>query len=96
MEVRNLEQIGLEKLLSVINLAFSDCIVPLKWTLEILKSKIESEDVKLTLSTGAFDADKMVAYVYNVDHTADSTLGFLKSMGLREKIAQFEMSRMCN
>lgn len=83
MEVRNLEQVGLEELLSVINLAFSDYIVPLKWTLEILKSKIESEDVKLTLSTGVFDADKMVAcMLHGIRDTDDRLIVYNATTGV--------------
>ncbi|MNK06014.1 ribosomal-protein-alanine N-acetyltransferase [compost metagenome] len=83
MEVRNLEQVGLEELLSVINLSFSDYIVPLKWTLEILKSKIESEDVKMTLSTGVFDADKMVAcMLHGIRNTDDGLMVYNAATGV--------------
>lgn len=60
MEIKNLENIELEKLVSVINLSFSDYIVPLQMTLELLKSKIVAEDIQLKLSTGVFDGDKIV------------------------------------
>ncbi|WP_316839443.1 GNAT family N-acetyltransferase [Pedobacter gandavensis] len=60
MEVRNLENIELEKLLEVINLSFSDYIVPMQLNLEKLKSKIAVEDVKLNLSRGVFEGDTMV------------------------------------
>lgn len=60
MEIKNLENIELEKLVSVINLSFSDYIVPLQMSLELLKSKIVAEDIQLKLSTGVFDGDKMV------------------------------------
>ncbi|MBB5620802.1 ribosomal protein S18 acetylase RimI-like enzyme [Pedobacter cryoconitis] len=60
MEIRNLENIDLEKLVSVINLSFSDYIVPMQLNLEKLKSKIVAEDVKLKLSTGVFDGGEMV------------------------------------
>ncbi|MBB2148280.1 GNAT family N-acetyltransferase [Pedobacter gandavensis] len=60
MELRNLENIDLEKLVSVINLSFSDYLVPMQLTLEKLESKIAAEDIKLKLSTGVFDGDQMV------------------------------------
>ena len=60
MEIKDLENIELEKLVSVINLSFSDYIVPLQMTLELLKSKIVAEDIQLKLSTGVFDGDKIV------------------------------------
>ncbi|WP_316751959.1 GNAT family N-acetyltransferase [Pedobacter gandavensis] len=61
MEIKNLENLDLEKLVAVINLSFSDYIVPLQLTLDQLKSKIAAEDIKLQLSIGVFDADQMVA-----------------------------------
>lgn len=60
MEIKSLENIELEKLVGVINLSFSDYIVPLQMTLEQLKSKIVAEDIKLKLSTGVFEGDEMV------------------------------------
>ncbi|WP_367867714.1 GNAT family N-acetyltransferase [Pedobacter sp. WC2423] len=60
MEIRNLENIDLEKLVSVINLSFSDYIVPMQLNLEKLKSKIVAEDVKLELTRGVFDEGQMV------------------------------------
>ncbi|MBC8988149.1 GNAT family N-acetyltransferase [Pedobacter sp. N36a] len=60
MEIKNLENIDLEKLVAVINLSFSDYIVPLQLNLEILKAKIKAEDIKLELSLGVFDGDEMV------------------------------------
>lgn len=32
-------------------------------------------------------------YVYNIDHDSASSLGFLRKIGLSEKVVQFEMSR---
>lgn len=60
MEVKNLENIDLEKLVAVINLSFSDYIVPLQLNLEILKAKIKAEDIKMELSMGVFDGDEML------------------------------------
>lgn len=60
MEIKNLENIDLEKLVAVINLSFSDYIVPLQLNLEMLKSKIKAEDIKLELSVGVFDGEEML------------------------------------
>lgn len=60
MEVKNLENIELEKLVSAINLSFSDYIVPMQLNLEQLKSKIAAEDLQLKLSRGVFDGDQLV------------------------------------
>lgn len=60
MEIKNLENIDLEKLVEVINLSFSDYIVPMQLDLGKLKSKIAAEDIQLKLSRGVFDGDKML------------------------------------
>lgn len=63
MKIKNLEGITTEELVDVFNLSFSDYIVPFQLTLEQLKSKIEAEDVKLDLSLGVFDSDRIVAFM---------------------------------
>lgn len=72
MEIKNLVNIDLEKLVSVINLSFSDYIVPFQLTLEKLKSKIVSEDVKLELSLGVFDEDNMVGCMLHALRDSDN------------------------
>ncbi|MBB6499083.1 GNAT family N-acetyltransferase [Pedobacter cryoconitis] len=74
MEIKNLENIELEKLVSVINLSFSDYIVPMQLTLENLKSKIVAENIKLKLSTGVFDDDRIVGFMLHGLRDSDTGL----------------------
>ncbi|QNK64005.1 GNAT family N-acetyltransferase [Pedobacter sp. PAMC26386] len=74
IEIKNLENIDLEELVSVINLSFSDYIVPMQLNLEKLRSKIVAEDIKLELSTGVFDADKMVGFMLHGLRESDKGL----------------------
>lgn len=74
MEIKNLENIDLEKLVSVINLSFSDYIVPMQLNLEKLKSKIVAEDVKLELSVGVFDGGEMVGIMLHGLRDSDQGL----------------------
>lgn len=60
MKVQNLGNIDLEEIVSIINLSFSDYIVPLQLNLEQLKSKIETENIKPELSKVVYDGDKIV------------------------------------
>lgn len=72
MEIKNLEGITTEELVAVFNLSFSDYIVPFQLTLEQLESKIASEDIKLDLSLGVFDSDKIVGFMLHGLRVDDS------------------------
>ncbi|STC99009.1 GNAT family N-acetyltransferase [Chryseobacterium carnipullorum] len=63
MKIKNLEGITTEELVDVFNLSFSDYIVPFQLTMEQLESKIEAEDIRLDLSLGVFDSDRIVGFM---------------------------------
>ncbi|HBV14317.1 GNAT family N-acetyltransferase [Chryseobacterium carnipullorum] len=63
MRIKNLEGITTEELVDVFNLSFSDYIVPFQLTMEQLESKIEAEDIRLDLSLGVFDSDRIVGFM---------------------------------
>jgi ribosomal protein S18 acetylase RimI-like enzyme len=70
--LRTLENISLEKLLEVFNLSFSDYIVPFCLTKEQLEDKIQSDNIKLEFSVGAFEDNQLIAFILhgydNVDN----------------------------
>ncbi|NML69719.1 GNAT family N-acetyltransferase [Chryseobacterium sp. RP-3-3] len=72
MEIKNLEGVTIEELVTVFNLSFSDYIVPFQLTLEQLKFKIEAEDIKPDLSLGVFDAGRIVAFMLHGLRVDDS------------------------
>jgi ribosomal protein S18 acetylase RimI-like enzyme len=72
MEIKSLENVNLNDLLDVINLSFSDYIVPFSLTLEQLQSKINAEGIKLDLSIGVYGEDKLVGFMLHALNTANT------------------------
>lgn len=60
---KTLEQISIHTLTDCFNLAFSDYIVPMQLTPEMLQMKMQSENTQLQLSVGAFDGDQLVGFI---------------------------------
>jgi ribosomal protein S18 acetylase RimI-like enzyme len=71
MEIKSLENVNLKDLLDVINLSFSDYIVPFSLTLEQLQSKIHAEGIKLDLSIGVYDEEKLVGFMLHALNTTN-------------------------
>ncbi|KIA99609.1 GNAT family N-acetyltransferase [Flavobacterium sp. KMS] len=71
MEVKSLENIDIKDLLAVINLSFSDYIVPFSLNLEQLKAKISAENIKLDLSIGVYAEDKLVGFMLHALNTTN-------------------------
>ncbi|OUL63231.1 GNAT family N-acetyltransferase [Flavobacterium sp. AJR] len=71
MEVKSLENIDIKDLLAVINLSFSDYIVPFSLNLEQLKTKISAENIKLDLSIGVYAEDKLVGFMLHALNTTN-------------------------
>lgn len=63
IELRTLQNIEIEELVEVFNLSFSDYILPFKLTKEQLVEKMESENVSLAYSVGAFESGKLIAFI---------------------------------
>ncbi|QBQ41723.1 GNAT family N-acetyltransferase [Sphingobacterium psychroaquaticum] len=63
MQVRTLSSNDKDHLLQALNHAFADYIVPFQLTAEQLQSKIKNEDIHLPWSVGAFDNDKLIAFM---------------------------------
>ena len=61
--LRTLENISTEKLLEVFNLSFSDYIVPFSLTKEQLEDKIQSDNIILEFSVGAFEDNQLIAFI---------------------------------
>lgn len=63
MELRRLSREDIPDLLSTINGAFADYIVPFQLTAEQLQFKMKTEDILPEYSTGVFEAGKMIACI---------------------------------
>lgn len=72
MQYKTLEDISVADLVHVFNEAFSDYLVPIHLTKEQLLNKIISESIRKELSVGAFEGDKLVAFIL---HGIDTVKG---------------------
>ena len=63
MTFKTLENISTDELLEVFNDSFSDYLVPFKLTKEQLESKLNSENIKPDLSTGAFENNRCIGFI---------------------------------
>ncbi len=63
MNVESLDNVDLDELLEVINVAFSDYIVPFHLDPDQLKFKILTEGIRLDLSFGVYSSGRLVAFV---------------------------------
>ena len=70
--LRTLENISTERLLETFNLSFSDYIVPFYLTKEQLENKIQSESIKLEFSVGAFEDNRLIAFILHGYDTIDN------------------------
>lgn len=71
MTIQTLENTSVDELLEIFNLSFSDYIVPFTITRQQLEDKIKSEGIKLELSVGAFEDNKLIAFVLHAYGVVD-------------------------
>lgn len=74
MELRRLTREDIPELLSTINGAFADYIVPFQLNAEQLAFKMKTEDILPEYSTGAFEAGKMIACIMHGLRDTDGKL----------------------
>lgn len=74
MNINTLENVEIEDIVNVLNLSFSDYIVPLQLNLEQLNFKISTENIKLNLSIGIFEADRLVGFMLHALNDLDGKL----------------------
>jgi len=65
MRYKTLENLSIKTLSSLFNHAFADYFVNIELTAEILKEKIQAEDIKLNKSVGAFSDKKPVGFIFH-------------------------------
>jgi ribosomal protein S18 acetylase RimI-like enzyme len=74
MELNTLETVGIDSIVDVLNLSFSDYIVPLQLNSEQLEAKIVAENIKLDLSIGVFSSGKLVGFMLHAVNKLDGQL----------------------
>jgi ribosomal protein S18 acetylase RimI-like enzyme len=65
LKILSLDHLSLSTLARVFNAAFEGYFVPIHFTIDTLKYKINSEDISLKLSTGVFDGSELVAFMFH-------------------------------
>jgi ribosomal protein S18 acetylase RimI-like enzyme len=73
MEIKTLEKTSIADLTAAFNKAFSDYIIPIQWTEEILTKKFEVDNIDLSLSPGYFVNKQLCGFIFHF-------------IGVREKI----------
>jgi ribosomal protein S18 acetylase RimI-like enzyme len=63
MQFKNLKDIDLSYLLSIINDSFADYIVPMHISMDKFELKIQSEQIDLSISVGAFHNNELVGFI---------------------------------
>lgn len=72
MRFGTLDQTTIETLATTFNEAFADYELPLQFSADALKNKINVEDIDLSLSVAAFDGDKPVGFIlFGIDEVDD-------------------------
>src|SRR6478735_7672377 len=64
MEFRTLENTSLAEITAFFNAAFADYFVPINATVEAMQNRWRSSRVDFNLSVGAFEAGKLVAFIF--------------------------------
>lgn len=63
MEFRTLDKADIAEILRILNLSFSDYIVPYQLSMEQFEEKISTENISFELSAGVFIKDKLVGLI---------------------------------
>lgn len=83
MNVESLENTDLDELLEVINVAFSDYIVPFHLDPDQLKFKILTEGIRLDLSFGVYSSGRLVAFVlHGLNKIGDDLVAYNAATGV--------------
>ncbi|WP_299107245.1 GNAT family N-acetyltransferase [uncultured Tenacibaculum sp.] len=72
MTIKTLEGISSQEILEVFNHSFSDYFIPFKLTHEQLVDKMKADRSDLSLSVGAFENEKLVAFILHGFDTIDN------------------------
>lgn len=63
IQIRSLDHLPLEVLTDAFNRAFADYIVPMRLTPEMLRTKLHTEQVDLSLSTGIYTGNELAGFM---------------------------------
>jgi GNAT superfamily N-acetyltransferase len=83
MEIKSLEHTPVEEILKTLNLAFSDYIIPINFTLEYVNERWKASGVDYRLSFGVFDENLLVGFIIHAINTyGENKVAFNASTGI--------------
>lgn len=104
--IQTIEKVDIKDITEVFNSSFSDYFVPMKLSVEQLKTKFEAENIALNYSVGAFDNGKLVGFILhcyrlenNIKQLYNGGTGVLKNYrgnGLTRKMYDFIIPKLEN
>lgn len=104
--IQTIEKVDIKDITEVFNSSFSDYFVPMKLSVEQLKTKFEAENIALNYSVGAFDNGKLVGFILhcyrlenNIKQLYNGGTGVLKNYrgnGLTKKMYDFIIPKLEN
>jgi GNAT superfamily N-acetyltransferase len=73
MEIKSLEHTPIQEIITTLNEAFSDYFVPINFTVAYVNERWTASGVDYKLSFGAFDGNKLVAFIIHAINTYGET-----------------------
>jgi len=83
MEIKSLEHTPVEEILKSLNLAFSDYIIPINFTLDYVNERWKASGVDYRLSFGVFDNNELVGFIIHaINRYGDFKVAYNASTGI--------------
>ncbi|QHI37557.1 hypothetical protein IMCC3317_29370 [Kordia antarctica] len=83
MKIQSLENTPVEEIIKTLNLAFSDYLIPINFTLDYVNERWTASGVDYSLSFGVFDNEKLVGFIIHaINRYGDSKVAFNASTGI--------------
>jgi GNAT superfamily N-acetyltransferase len=83
MEIKSLEHTPVEEIIKTLNLAFSDYIIPINFTLDYVNERWKASGVDYRLSFGVFENNQLVGFIIHaINIYGDSKVAYNASTGI--------------
>jgi predicted acetyltransferase len=83
MEIKSLQNTPVEEIIKTLNLAFSDYIIPINFTLHYINERWKASGVDYRLSFGVFDNNQLVGFIIHaINNYGDFKVAYNVSTGI--------------
>ncbi|MBC8755385.1 GNAT family N-acetyltransferase [Kordia sp. YSTF-M3] len=83
MEIKSLQNTPVEEIIKTLNLAFSDYIIPINFTLEYVNERWKASGVDYNLSFGVFDNNQLVGFIIHaINYYGETKVAYNASTGI--------------